>query len=161
MKNNDFAFRIGSRGILQFDNARIVYRNFEGRKNEFNRAGDRNFSIVIPSEELAEELMNEGWNIKIKPPREEGSIPFMTLPVKVKFNDRGPNVYLVTGDRMNRLDEDTIATLDGIDILSVSLDIRPFDWNVNGKDGRTAYLQAIKVVQDIDRFSADYYDQEY
>ena len=154
------------RGILQIDDARIIYRNFAGAASKFNREGDRNFSIVIPDQEMADALVNEGWNVKIKAPREDGDVPFMTLPVKVKFNDRGPNVYLQTGSRMNRLDEDSIACLDQIDIVSVDLDVRPYDWVLyegtkDEKRGRSAYLQSIKVVQDVDRFASRFAEEEY
>ena len=154
------------RGIPQIDDARIIYRNFAGAASKFNREGDRNFSIVIPDQEMADALVNEGWNVKIKAPREDGDVPFMTLPVKVKFNDRGPNVYLQTGNRMNRLDEDSIACLDQIDIVSVDLDVRPYDWVLyegtkDEKRGRSAYLQSIKVVQDVDRFASRFAEEEY
>lgn len=149
------------RGILQIDDARIVYRNFSGMGSKFNREGDRNFAVVIPDRELADALVNEGWNVKIKPPRDEDEAPFMYLPVKIKFNDRGPNVYLVTGDKMNRLDEHNVSLLDDVDIRSVDLDLRPYDWEVNGKSGRTAYLQSIHVTQEIDRFAARYAEEEY
>ena len=148
------------RGILQIDDARIMFRNFRGEGDKFNREGDRNFVLIIPNEEIAEALVKEGWNVKIKDPREEGDCPFMYLPVKVKFNERGPQVYLITDNRRNRLDEETVAMLDDIDILSVNLDIRPYDWEVNGKTGRTAYLQAIEVFQEIDRFAARYAEEE-
>ena len=143
------------KGILQIDDCRIIYRNFAGRGSKYNREGDRNFAVVIPDEEMADELTNLGWNVKIKPPREDGDTPFMFLPVKVKFNDRGPNVYLKTGNVQNKLDEESVGLLDNIDIISVDLDIRPFDWDVNGKQGRTAYLQSIRVIQDVDRFAGD------
>lgn len=149
------------RDILQIDDARIIYRNFAGRGDKYNREGDRNFAVVIPDEEMANELTNLGWNVKIKPPRDmNGNVdpdatPFMFLPVKVKFNDRGPNVYLKTGNVQNRLDEESVGLLDNIDIVGVDLDIRPYDWSVNGKEGRTAYLQSIRVIQDVDRFSGD------
>lgn len=149
------------RGILQIDDARIIYRNFRGEGGKFNREGDRNFAVVIPKQELADELLNRGWNVKIKPPKDEEDSPFMYLPVKVKFNDRGPQVYLRTGDRVNRLDEETISVLDDVDIRSVDLDIRPYDWDVNGKSGRTAYLQSIEVIQEIDRFAARYAEEEH
>lgn len=148
------------RGILQIDDARIIYRNFRGEGGKFNREGDRNFAVVIPKQELADELLNRGWNVKIKPPKDGEDSPFMYLPVKVKFNDRGPQVYLRTGDRVNRLDEETISVLDDIDIRSVDLDIRPYDWDVNGKSGRTAYLQSIEIIQEIDRFAARYAEEE-
>ena len=141
-------------GILQIDEARLVFRNFSGEASKYNREGDRNFAIVIPDEDIANAMIKEGWNVKIKQPREDGDEPFMYLSVKVKFNDYGPNVYLVSGDKMNRLDEYSIDCLDKISILSADLDIRPYDWEVNGRTGRTAYLQSIKVIQrSTDRFA--------
>ena len=83
-----------ARGVVQIDDARIIYRNFAGAPSKFNREGDRNFAVVIDDQDIAEALTEKGWNVKIKPPREEGDEPFMFLPVKVKFNDRGPKVYL-------------------------------------------------------------------
>ena len=148
------------RGILQIDDARIMFRNFRGEGDRFNREGDRNFVLIIPNEDIADALAKEGWNVKIKDPREEGDAPFMYLPVKVKFNDRGPQVYLVTGNRHNRLTEESVGMLDDIDIASVNMDIRPYDWEVNGKTGRTAYLQSIEVFQEIDRFAARYAEEE-
>lgn len=150
------------RGILQINNARIVYRNFTGAASMYNHEGNRNFSLVIPDEETANALVAEGWNVKMKPPREEGDTPFYHLPVKVKFNDRGPAIHLISGNnRPISLDEDSVGCLDNIDIISVDLDIRPFDWEVQGKTGRTAYLQALEVTQDVDRFTARYAERGY
>ena len=149
------------RGILQIDDARIIYRNFSGAGSKFNREGDRNFAVVIPEQEMPDALIAEGWNVKIKPPRDEDDTPFMYLPVKIKFNDRGPNCYLATGTRMNRLDEESICCLDDVDILSVDMDIRPYDWDVNGKIGRTAYLASIKVTQEVDRFASRFAEEEH
>lgn len=147
--------------ILQIDDARITYKNFSGAPSPYNREGDRNFALIVPDRDLADALINDGWNVRIKPPREEGDDPFMYLPVKVKFNDYGPKVYLVTGKRMNRLDEDSVSMLDHISMRQIDMDIRPYDWNVNGKAGRTAYLQSIRVVQDIDRFEEEYAEEEH
>ena len=144
------------KGMLQIDDAKIIFRNFEGRGDKYNREGDRNFSLLIEDPDTADALSEKGWNVKIKPGRDEDEGPFMRLPVKVKFTDYGPNVYLVTGDRRNELDEESIGCLDNIDIESVDLDIRPYDWDVNGRTGRTAYLQSMQVVQRIDRFAARY-----
>ena len=142
------------RGILQINDARIVHRNFRGEGSNYNRQGDRNFSLVIENEEMAEALTRAGWNVKVKEPKVEGDAPFMFLPVKVKFNDRGPAVYLVSGTKVNQLYENTVHRLDEIDIMGVNLDIRPYDWTVNGQNGRTAYLQSIEVFQEMDRFAA-------
>ena len=145
---------IAQRGLLRIDDARIIYRNFSGAPSKFNREGDRNFAVVIEDEETANILKEEGWNIKIKPPRDEDDTPLMILPVKIKFNDRGPTIYLKSGKADPvRLDETSIECLDNVDILTVDMDIRPYDWEVNGKAGRTAYLQSIYVVQEVDRFA--------
>lgn len=144
------------KSILQIDDAKIIFRNFEGRGDKFNREGDRNFSLLIEDPDTADALVREGWNVRIKEGRDPDEGPFMRLPVKVKFTDYGPNVYLVTGDRRNELDEESIGCLDNIDIESVDMDIRPYDWEVNGRTGRTAYLQSMQVIQRIDRFAARY-----
>ena len=144
------------KGILQIDDARIIYRNFSGAESKFNRKGDRNFAIVIPTEELAKELSDLGWNIKVKDPREGDDVPFMFLPVKIKFNERGPVAYLKSSGNMVKLDEESISIIDDVDIAQCDLDIRPYDWEVNGKQGRTAYLQSICVTQRIDRFAERY-----
>ena len=148
------------RGILQIDDARIIYRNFSGAPSKFNREGDRNFAVIIPDQETADDLIREGWNVKIKPPRDDDDSPFMYLPVKIKFNDRGPSVYLKSGRNRTKLDEEDVCCLDNVDILSVDLDIRPYDWEVNGKEGRTAYLQSILVTQEVDRFAERFAAEE-
>lgn len=145
-----------TRGILEIEEARIIYRNFSGAGSKFNREGDRNFAVIIPDQETCDILVEAGWNVKIKDPREGYDDPFMFLPVKIKFNNRGPAVYVESGNSVTRLNEDTVDMLDEIDIASVAMDLRPYDWEVNGKTGRTAYLQSIKVTQNIDRFGAMY-----
>ena len=152
-----------ARGVVQIDDARIIYRNFAGAPSKFNREGERNFAVVIEDQDIAEALTEKGWNVKIKPPREEGDEPFMFLPVKVKFNERGPRLYLqnsLGGRNRVTLDEDTVGILDNVDIINVDLDIRPYDWDVQGKTGRTAYLQSICVTQEVDRFLDRYAEQE-
>ena len=155
----------GPRGVIEINNARVIYRNFAGRGDKYNREGDRNFAVVIPNEELKDALVNDlnkygvGWNVKIKPGRDEDEAPFMYLQVKVKYskNDRGetrgPDVYLKSGNAVNRLTEDMVDMLDEIDIESVDLDVRPYDDIISGKPFRAAYLQSIWVTQKVDRFA--------
>jgi hypothetical protein len=147
------------KGIAEIEDARIIYRNFTGVGSKYNREGDRNFGVIIPDQEICDALVNQGWNVKIKPPREDGEEPFMFLPVKIKFNERGPAIYVKSGESVTRLNEDTVGMIDDIDIVSVDLDLRPYDWEVNGKTGRTAYLQSMNVIQNIDRFGAKYVDE--
>ena len=154
-------------GYLEINGARILWPNFEGRGDRFNKQGDRNFNLVIPDQEIANALLNDtneygkGWNVKIKPAREEGEAPFMFMKVNVKFNNRGPNIYLVTGapgDKRAKqiaLNEDTVGMLDEIDIISCDMDIRPYDGETAGGQAfRSAYLSAMRVYQRVNRFEA-------
>lgn len=149
-----------ARNVLEIEDARIIYRNFAGVGSKYNREGDRNFAVIVPNQEICDILVEAGWNVKIKPPRDEDDSPFMFLPVKVKFNNRGPAAYVKSGNSVTRLNEETIDMLDEIDIASVDMDLRPFDWEVNGKTGRSAYLQAINVTQNVDRFGAMYAEED-
>lgn len=147
---------ITPRGNLQIDNAIMIFKNFSGEPDMYTREGDRNFSVVIPTQEMADDLIARGWNVKIKPPREEGDEPFMYLKVKISYKFSGPRAYLISGAARRELTEDNIGMLDHIDIESVDMDISFSDWERNGKAGRTAYLDSIHVVQKLDRFAARY-----
>lgn len=157
---------IVSKGLIQIDNARIVFRNFAGRGDKYNRDGDRNFAVVIPNEEIKDALLEDvneygvPWNVKIRQPREEGDEPFMYMKVKVKFSDFGPAIYLRSGRSKRRLTEETVGLLDSISIASVNMDIRAYDDTGSYGPFRSAYLQSIEVIQQVDRF-ADGYDEEY
>lgn len=157
--------QFGPNGILMIDEARITHRNFSGAPSQYNREGDRNFSVIIPDQNIVETLQNDvnedgaAWNVKIKPPREEDDEPFMYLPVKVRFNQYGPKVYLMTPEGIQRqLDEESVGILDKISVEKVDLDIRPYDNITSGRAYRTAYLQSIRVYQRVDRYDrfADY-----
>lgn len=160
--------RFGPKDLLMIDDAKICYKNFAGDPTPFNKAGGiREFHLVIPNEDIKDMLMDNksrdgaSWNVKIKAPREEGDAPFMHMKVNVRFNEYGPKVYLVTGDRQHRLDEEDVGMLDRMDIASVDMDIRPNDTIVNGVAYRTAYLQSIRVHQRSDRFEADMRESEW
>lgn len=157
------------RGILQIDGARITHKNFKGMANMYNREGERNFSLVIPDAEICDALIKDvnkhgvGWNVKIRDAFEDGEPPFMYLKVKVNFNEYGPNIYLISGDRKTKLTPETVGCIDDIYIDHVDLDISPSDSVVNGKPYRTAYLRSMQVVQDLtqDRFADHgYYEDE-
>ena len=145
---------IGPRGTLEIDNARIIFRNLEGRGGLYNREGDRNFALVVPDEDARDALIEQGYNVKTKAPRDEDEEPLMYLTIKVKPNGRGPRIYLVSGRSKRELPEESWGLIDQISIANVSLDIHAYDWTVNGKVGRSAYLAAMEVTQNIDRFAA-------
>ena len=149
----------GPRGVAQIDDCRIIYRNFSGIGSPYNREGDRNFAVIIPDAETADALVREGWRVKVKPPREEGDEPFRYMTVKVMFNDFGPKIYLQSGSARRELNIDTVSCLDRIEIESVNMDLRPYDWERNGETGRSAYLKGMWVTQRLDRFAERYAEE--
>lgn len=157
----------GPRNILEITDARLMFRNFEGRKDKYNTRGDRTFALVIPDNETAEALQNDtnkygvGWNVKIRAPREEGGDPFMFLIVKVNFNERGPVVWLNTNGKITKLDENSIANLDYMSISHVDLNIRPYDDEISGRPFRAAYLQSMEVFQNVDSIASRYAEEEF
>lgn len=150
------------RGKVEFKDCRIIWKNFRGAAGEYNDEGQRSFTLVIPDMETAQRLQEDtnrygvGWNVRIKAPMEEGMDPFITLKVKVRFNESGPNpdIYLESNGVKRMLNADTVECLDHIDIQSVDLRIVPYDTERRGEHYRTAYLDAIYVVQQVDDFRA-------
>ena len=124
------------------EGVRIVFRNFAGEKKQFNDEGKRNFSIVLTPQQ-AEEMEREGWNVKRKPPREEGDEEFCHLKVKVSYAGRPPRIVMISSKGRTNLDEETAELMDIAELKNVDLIIRAYDWEVNDKRGRTAYLKTI------------------
>lgn len=133
------------RGVFTVENARIILKNFAGRRTEYNEEGNRNFGVLI-SDEDAERLEEDGWNVKYSRPQADDPTGYRQpwLPVKVKFGDYPPVVYLIKKNNGNpkkiRLDERTIDQLDWSNIESWDVQIRPY--NYPARSGRPAGVSA-------------------
>lgn len=152
MKRND---------ILNIENAKILFRNFSGKESQYNRAGDRNFSVILDDPEVVEQLQKDGWNIHILEPKEEGDEPRHILRVAVSFKNIPPKVYLVTSRKKTLLTEDTIGNIDFAEIRNVDLSISPYYWTIENKkegikSGVKAYLKTMYVTIEEDVFANKY-----
>ena len=145
---------------LAIDNARIIFKNFTGKDDKFGREGDRNFSIVIEDDALAEQLANDGWNVKPLTPRDPDEKVNHFIKVKISFKVRPPKIWLLTNHKRTLLNEDTIATLQYARIENADVVVSPWRWEVNGKTGIAAYLETLYVKIEDDPFADKYADYE-
>lgn len=144
-------------GNIAIENAHIMFRNFRGEASKFNAAGKRNFCVRL-DQDIADQMIHDGWNVKFLRPREEGDEPTPYIQVAVSFDNIEPNIFTITGNHKNRLNSDTIDILDYAEIENIDLIIRPYNWEVNGKTGVKAYVKNMYVTLVEDEFADKYAD---
>ena len=101
------------RGVLQIDEAKFIFPNFEGRKTEFNEDGKRNFCIRIPDRLLRDEEID--------------NIVRMDRYVEHFVDDKNVNVVVIN---------DT-------EVRTVAEALQAYGWNLKIKPPRTEDDEAL------------------
>ena len=146
------------------EGARLIFKNFSGKGSQYNSEGSRNFGLLL-SEEDAQMLAADGWNVKRRPPRSDDPERYEQpwLPVKVKFGKIPPIAVLIHSKSKIKLDEETIGQLDWTRIKNCDVIVRPYNYPASNvaPAGVAAYLKAIYVTVEEDAFEEKYADIPY
>lgn len=152
-------------GTVIMEDAHIVFRNFAGKEGIYNREGDRNFCVILDPE-IAEAMLEDGWNVKQLKEREEGVPGDFYIQVSLKYWGRDgrklrpPLVVLRSSQGRVNLHEAECELLDWVDIANVDTIIRPNHYDVNGKKGVKAYLKTLFIDVNEDYLELKYADDE-
>jgi hypothetical protein len=143
-------------GTVTIEEARILFKNFEGRESQYNRAGSKNFCVVL-DEKTAEDLIRDGWTgVRRLKPRNDDEPGDWVMQVTVSYKNKPARVIMITSRGRTELDEETIELLDDLEFKTVDMIISPYNWNVRGETGVSAYLRKMFVT-----IEEDYLDLKY
>ena len=125
-----------SRAITIKD-ARLIYKNFSGAPDAFNRNGVQpNFSVVIPEEDVGYYRDDLMLNVKERITKEGDVFHYLRIKVGkyacIYLGDDGTNLSL--------LEPDEYPILDQIRLSKCDLSISPSSYTSGGKTGTTVYL---------------------
>jgi hypothetical protein len=140
------------------EGVQLIFRNFRGEEGKYNQAGQRNFAVLL-DEPTAQAMAADGWPVKWLNPRdeEEEEHPQAYLPVAMKYDKgRPPRVVLITSQGKRNLEEHEVEDLDWVRMANVDMIVRPYNWDVNGKQGVKAYLQSLYVTIEEDELELKY-----
>lgn len=136
----------------EFDDAKMRWCNFEGRVNDNNSEGNRNFGIEL-DEESAKILIDDGYNVK----QSKYDPDEYYLAVKMKLACDGakkpPIIYQITDRAKINITDDMINMIDGC-VDRATLVIRPYEYEPGQKSAWLCeyYYTVIKDVLS-DRYS--------
>lgn len=145
---------------ITIENARIFFKDFSA-SGPFARGTKRTFCVEIP-EEMVGDLQRDGWNVKSRESRVDPDAVTWYLKVEASYRSRPPKVVCIPSitKRKVYLSEQTINSLDYVEILNVDLTITPYVWEANGNSGVKAYLGTMYVTITEDPLDAKYADEE-
>lgn len=130
---------------------RGTFRNFSGTKTKYNKTGKRLISLFL-DDATADQLKNEGWNIKYYIPKVDGEeeprepIPF--LEAELRYDNYPPEVTLEMSGNKQVLEEDDLVNLklDTADIIDVDVRLSPYTWiNDDGESKIKAYVDRLRI----------------
>lgn len=140
-------------------------RNFSGCPDKYHtNGGVRFFSFIINDEDMANQLIEDGWKVK-RYVRDEESDPEYTLNVKIgRFIDYIKRVDDQHKRPLDLIDPDDPEDQNGINCLDYE-NIGHANLRITGRLGDdglfTAYLKAGVFVVEVDDLLSEFAEEEY
>lgn len=106
---------------------RTPWRNFAGGPTKVDPNNTKRFFNAFLDRKQYEELLAEGWRVKIREPREEGGDALYFMKVNVNFGgSRPPVLVTVSAGKKTAITEETVDALDGADIDYADIIVNPY-----------------------------------
>lgn len=136
---------------IYIEDGEIAFRNFRGNpERNYDHSNKRTVTFKIP-EEIKDDLINDGWNVKTRINKDyPDDPPTYLLEATVCFRTRDgkpkdPQIFIVRPDRLIHVTEETVDTLDGLDIVSVDARLGPKYWEQGNRKGIRAYVNKMLI----------------
>ncbi len=97
---------------------KVIWRNFAGRPNKFG-AAKKEFAVIL-DQETAEALQERGVDVKYYAGKDDYD-GYHYIKINVGFKKTPPAIKLITGRKIEDLNEETCGCLDFADLESTSL----------------------------------------
>lgn len=143
-----------SNGDLSVEGAGIIFKNFSGKPTDFNPVGGkRTFALVLPRE-IADDLVEEGWNVRRRPAKDEGDEDMLYTEIVVNMASQyPPKLHLLfrygDSEKLVQLREEDLFELDENVLTDIDVVIHPFNHGRSNSAGSTVkgYLKTLYATQ--------------
>ena len=160
-------FHFRQNGDLEVKNAVIIWKNFSGRPTKYVPAGGKRTFTLVLTQEMADVLRDRGWNVRVRPAKEEGDADLYYTEISVRYNtdkpQYNPSVYFlseVNGEKYKQLiPEEAIGQADDERFAKVDLLIHAYAHGVEtAKSKVKGYLRSMFATVEVDSFELEYSD---
>lgn len=145
--------------IVSIENTRFIFEtNFSGDPRRDKFGSDKRYANIIIPEELAEELVDEGFNVRHTDPKDSKYEKTYFVKASVNYDSKfPPRIFLVSGDNPPELlDSESVGVIDTMYIRNVNVILSKY---YNTKiDKWSLYVRTMYVEQELDNdpFAARY-----
>lgn len=137
--------------IVSIENTRFIFEtNFSGDPRRDKFGSDKRYANIIVPEELAEELTDEGFNVRHTDPKDDEYEKTYFVRATVNYDSKfPPRIFLVSGDNPPELlDVESVGVIDTMYIRNVNVILSKY---YNAKmDKWSLYVRTMYVEQELD-----------